>query len=241
LKKSVALFITTLFLAITIFIINQIYALYENLSLYSNRYIGENNLILKNTIHNLNKISDKIDSFTTLNKVLNNSFFISTPNGELRAKFKIEPLSGKIDINTPSKRDALLNLLNYYQIIDLEKFVSLLDEYNKSKILNQKMFQQLLNDYYKETGDETIFKIEWEKYLFIGDGEDYPFIKELMDEERKTIFGVKKDDIIPFEKNSSFLIDIKIDYLLNEEENRFEIEYDINRKKVIKVEGYPIY
>jgi hypothetical protein len=106
--------------------------------------------------------------------------------------------------------------------------------------------------YYKITGDKNIYKIPWQKYIYFSNGNNY-IVCEAMDLDLKKFLELEdidcKDlnhsknrilenfDIISFDKNSSFWVDINIKY----KQQNIDITYDIDKKKVIKIENNPIY
>ncbi len=192
-KKSVALFLTLVFVTSIIIIIGAIFALYEKFShntFYKN--ISQNSVIILDINKSLFKLSNKINEKTI--KYIFTSFPISSNNGNFRALITIIPLTNRVNINEVYKnkyaKKYLQNILEYYQVLDpffLENLIlDTVDLDNKEriggseivlknpffkqgKIYNYTHLKKILDYYFKITNDKNIYKIPWQKLFFFGD------------------------------------------------------------------------
>jgi len=267
LKNSIALFITIMFLVVIVSIINFILKDYDKFTSNSNSYIAQNNIIIKNSIKTLDKFADKIKSKEDLNKLFT-SFAISNKDGSFRAVYTISPLFDKINIHNKNISIFLDNLFSYYQILDplylknlildtLDKDTKERDDeseivlydpfFQNGNIYNYKHLKKIIDYYYKKRDDNRVFMIPWQKYIYFLDINNSYIDCDMIDDKLALFLGIDKNmqncksikefDIITFDKNRSYLIDVDIDYF----QNNIKIIYDINKKKVIKIENNPIY
>ena len=269
-KKGIALFVTMMFLMIIITIISKIMGDYEKFITIDNRYISQNSILIKDSVESLNKLSQNIDNYNDLKKI-----FISFPisDDDFKVVYSITPIFSKIDINHKNIGPFLDNLMQFYDIDDPILFKNLIKDtidkdieergseteiilknrfFQNGKIYNYRHFKEIMDYYYKITGDKNIYKIPWQKYIYFSNGNNN-IVCEAMDLDLKKFLELEdidcKDlnrsenrilenfDIISFDKNSSFWVDINIKY----KQQNIDITYDIDKKKVIKIENNPIY
>ena len=192
-KKSIALFLTLIFLTSLIIIIGGIFAIYNKISsndFYKN--ISQNSIIIKDINSSLCKLSKNIDKNNI--KYIFNTFPISSKDGHFRAVISIKPLFNRIDINEINNEQIktyLLNILENYQILDPVFFEDLildtidLDKiervggseiilknpfFKQGKIYNFTHLKEIINYYYSFTKDKNIYKVPWKKLFFFGNG-----------------------------------------------------------------------
>jgi len=118
--------------------------------------------------------------------------------------------------------------------------------------INKKIFKIILNYYVKKTDDKNVYKIPWNDF-FIFLNIHTPIYCKFMNKKFFNIFGENscKDlektkiantlDIIPFNKNKAIIISLDISYILNNQEENFNIIYDLHKKKVINIESSVLY
>jgi len=126
--------------------------------------------------------------------------------------------------------------------------------FQNGKIYNFKHLKQIENYYYKRTDDKNIYNIPWDELIFFGDGSKHILECHLISKKVADFLELdyeelncadnneilKNLNIISYDKNKSFWIESDITYFL-EKQNNIKIIYDINKKKVISIESYPIY
>ena len=191
-KKSVALFLTLVFVISVIIIIGSVFALYEKFS--DNTFykkISQNSVIIRDINKSLFKLSDKINEKNI--KYIFTSFLISSNDGNFRALITIIPLTNRVNINEVYKnryaKKYLQNILEYYQVLDpifLENLI--LDTidldknerlggseivlknpfFKQGKIYNYTHLKQILDYYFNITKDKKIYKIPWRKLFVFG-------------------------------------------------------------------------
>jgi len=112
--------------------------------------------------------------------------------------------------------------------------------FQNNQIYNYNHFKKILDYYNFLTNDTNIYKIDWNKYIFFGEKKRYSLDCNLITIELAQFIGVKfQNDIIscknliqnknskafdlkPFDKNSTYLLDIKIEY----DNNKIDLIYD---------------
>jgi hypothetical protein len=129
--------------------------------------------------------------------------------------------------------------------------------FKNGKIYNYSHFKQILDYYVKFTEDNNIYKIPWKKLIWFGNVDNIidcdilnkdvaKFLglnfeenigcKELKNKpENKDI--LKNLSIIPFNKSTPYLVDIKIKYF----KENLEIFYDINEKRIEYIKSNFLY
>ena len=120
--------------------------------------------------------------------------------------------------------------------------------------INKKILKKILDYYYKKRDDKSVYKIPWDKY-FIFLSIHTPIYCEFVNKNILDVLNVENDvcenlkkskianklDIISFDKNKTLILDLNISYILNNQEEKMNIIYDLNQKKVIDIESYPLY
>ena len=196
-RRSIALFLTLIFLTILLGIVGSIIGIYKKISKNSfEKDMSQNSILIKNIAFVLNNISKDING-SDVNK-LYQTFFISSSNGDFRVVIKVKPLLDKVDINTYKDKtkekyiDMFLdNILEFYQIKDPVLFKSLIKDtldtdniervegseirlynpfFKNGKIYNFKHFEEILDYYVKLTNDKEIYKIPWKDLIWFGNG-----------------------------------------------------------------------
>ena len=130
--------------------------------------------------------------------------------------------------------------------------------FKNGKIYNYKHFKQILDYYSKTAEDKGVYKIPWKKLIRFGDGKGIidcdiinpqvaKFLGLIYDDEDLNCKGLENDNenkdilkklsIIPFNKKISYLVDVKISY--NNE--KLNIIYDINKKRIKDIKSSSIY
>jgi len=136
--------------------------------------------------------------------------------------------------------------------------IKLIDpSFPNGKIYSFKHFKKILKFYAHERRDEDIFKIPWKKLIYFGDKKIYPIDCKRINKNIATFLGlvfeeysckeilnydenkklIKNLDIISFNKKTPYFIKVTIHY----DTENFKLIYDINSKKVIDLEYYPLY
>ena len=128
----------------------------------------------------------------------------------------------------------------------------------KNGSLTFKKFKYLLKYYAEKRDDKSVFHIPWKNLIFFANI-NTPLVCDFVDKNLTEFLGVENDlckivnksnqvekklkflDIIPFAKNIEFWIKINVNYVLRNKNNKFTVIYDINNKKVISIESYPVY
>jgi hypothetical protein len=262
-KKSVTLFVTLLFIMAATFIVSQILNTYKKATSVSFEFIAQNTKIIQNI-----KTALKNTDFNQTLSFFNKPLFISSKNGDFRAKIEIYPvctinindylIKGKINKNIDALFDFLADKYNIGDIIYLKDLI--LDSidsddkersaYSEIKLQNPAFqdggiytyadFMQILEYYSKKAHDKSVFKIEWKKYFNFKKTQ---LFKECAD---KNIINLNDQNItnfniITYDANvSSFIVGIKIAYVLRSSQ-KMNVFYDIKQKKVIDIEENPLY
>ena len=125
------------------------------------------------------------------------------------------------------------------------------------KIYSYEHFKQILTFYSEQRRDDSVFKIPWKKYIYFGSIRKTPVDCERLDKLTASFLGLVFDeysceeiksfeenkkiidslDIITFNKKKPYPVKINIKY--NNE--HIKMIYDINYKKVEKLEYDPVY
>ena len=160
----------------------------------------------------------------------------------------------------------LQNLFDYYNVADFYYFKNLLLDtfdsdnierdsfteiknydytFNNGNIYSFNQFKKILIQYINYTNDKNILKIPWQKLIYFSD-ESTIIDCENMNKKFLKFYGInnckeKNDianalDIISYEKNRSYLIEIDVNYTLD----NLKIVYNLNTKKAV-VENNPLY
>lgn len=213
-KKSVALFLTLVFVISVIIIIGSVFALYEKFS--DNTFykkISQNSIIIRDINKSFFKLSDKINEKNI--KYIFTSFLISSNDGNFRALITIIPLTNRVNINEVYKnryaKKYLQNILEYYQVLDPVFFENLLFDsidtdkneriggseivlenpfFKQGKIYNYTHLKQILDYYANFTNDKNIYKIPWFK-LFVFEKENFPIDCNLISKKTAKFLGLK--------------------------------------------------
>jgi len=199
-----------------------------------NNKININNLIENNKTNNyiLNTISNILEYYQILDPLFFEDLLLDTIDKD----------------NLERSADSEIILLN--------------KNFQNGQIYNYHHLKKILDYYASIKDDKTIYKIPWEKYLFFGENKKYILDCNLLSKELATFIGLEiKNDIISckniqidenkkiiknlhiqaFDKNSSYLIKIKANYILNNQNNTLNFIYDTKEKKVVSVENNFIY
>ncbi|WP_456489269.1 hypothetical protein [Caminibacter pacificus] len=261
-RKSIALFLTLIFLTAAFVIIGMIIKNYQKITSKDYTFISQNSVIISDTLNTLKNLD--INSSEDLNKILG-EFPITSKNGEFRGVISISAIS-TININDYYKNkkidkniDKLIDFLALkYDIkdpiylkdlildtIDKDKiersaYSEIINEnpfFQNGKIYTKKQFSELLNYYQKQTLDKNVKKVPWKKYFNFYISQLYNPQKDIitLNEKNETDFN-----IISFEKAKNFYVEIGIDYAYHSKQ-KINIIYDIKNKKVLRVEVNPIY
>jgi len=130
--------------------------------------------------------------------------------------------------------------------------IKLFDKTFPNGYINKKIFKIILDYYYKKRNDKNIYKIPWNKY-FIFLKIDTPIYCKFMN---KNLFNLFKNnscsnlektkiakglDIIAFNKTKNIIVNLNISYILNNQEEKLNILYNLTKKKVINIESNILY
>jgi hypothetical protein len=196
LRKSIALFLTLVFITITLGIIGVIINIYKEISKNNfEKVISQNSVLIMNIKSVLDNVVKDINGSDIKN--IYGTFPVTNKDGSFRLLVEIKPLLDKININEYLNKNKkkyidtfLDNILEYYQIKDPVFFKSLiLDTLDRDdvervgdseirledkffingKILNYSHFKRILDYYVKYTEDKDIYKIPWEQLIWFGE------------------------------------------------------------------------
>jgi len=286
LRKSIALFITLLFLLAVIVVLNKIL---NTKTTSFGKIISENSLIVKNTLDTLKEIKKNINKSDDLDNIFT-TFPLSNNDGTFRAVINIKPVFDKIDINAllqkgkinPYIENYLENILSYYKIEDPEYLKDLILDTIDTDLEEREAYSEIANEnpyfqngkiygvdqlnainrtYFKKTDDKNVFQIPWEEYFYFGDGKIHMLDCERMDTQTAKFLSlnveeqtdcetistkennetIKNLNIIPYDKNQSYWVEVNINYIFDDVNSTLKITYDLNNKKVINIESNPVY
>jgi len=217
LRKSIALFVTLIFLSIIVTLINSIFGVYDKFTAQNVFYksIAQNSLIIKNIKDILSDISDDINSNEDLDMLFQR---YKLNYADTLLNIKISPLFDKININeislttqSPYIRKYLYDILEFYNVKDPEYFIDLIEdtidsdteeknafseikltnpEFPNGKIYSYKHFEKILKFYANERRDKNIFKIPWRKLIYFGEKKLYPIDCERIDKNIASYLGL---------------------------------------------------
>jgi hypothetical protein len=197
-RKSIALFLTLVFMTIILGIVATIINIYKNISKTSfEKDISQNSVLIMNVKSILDDFIKDINESDI--KEIYNTFSIKNKDGSFKVLIQIKPLLDKVNINEYLSKNKkkyidmyLNNILEFYQIQDPVFFKALiLDTLDKDvvervgnseiklqnkffkngKIYNYLHFKQILDYYVKFTGDHNIYKIPWKKLIWFGNND----------------------------------------------------------------------
>ena len=190
-RKSIALLLTLVFIAITVSLTGIILVFYDKITKSDTfRIIGENSLLLRSLKSEMSKVNLKTDK--DVENLLKYDFYVETKNFKLQVSFKA--LNNKLNINkflekngkiNDAFNDVMDNLCTFYELKECEYLKSLIaDSIDKdnnersdgSEIKNYMPFKdgaiynlnemRLINKfYYMHTKDKNIFQVKWEKFF----------------------------------------------------------------------------
>ena len=193
-KKSIALFLTLIFITIIMAVLGGIFAVYQKFTKDSfYKSISQNSILIKNIKSTLDNISKDINGSDIKN--IFQTFPISSKDGNFRALITIKPMFDRVDINEINKnkyvKKYLENILEYYQTADPVLFESIILDtidldtkervggseivlnrafFKQGRIYNYTHFKEILDYYVKLTNDKSVYKIPWQKLFIFGNG-----------------------------------------------------------------------
>ena len=264
-KKAIALFITMMFLVVIVAIISKMMNKYEKFLSIDNKYIAQNNIIIQDTINVLKNLTKDMNSYNDIKNIFT-SFALNekdfkvlytiTPFSKVNINkknidFYLDNIFDYYHINDPLFLENLI-----YDTIDkdtkerdIESEIILYNHFfQNGGIYNYRHLKMILDYYYKKTDDKAVYKIPWRKlFEFRGDVivcqamdknvKKFLNLEDLECDSNNTNKILREFDIISYDKNISFLINVNVKY--NQE--NINIIYDINKKKVVSIENNPIY
>ena len=193
-RKSIALFLTIIFITVIMAVLSGIFAVYQKFTKDSfYKSISQNSILIKNIKSTLDNISKDINGSDIKN--IFQTFPISSKDGNFRALITIKPMFDRVDINEINKnkyvKKYLENILEYYQTADPVLFESIVLDtidldtkervggseivlnrafFKQGRIYNYTHFKEILDYYVKLTNDKSVYKIPWQKLFIFGNG-----------------------------------------------------------------------
>jgi len=193
-RKSIALFLTVIFITVIMAVLSGIFAVYQKFTKDSfYKSISQNSILIKNIKSTLDNISKDINGIDIKN--IFQTFPISSKDGNFRALITIKPMFDRVDINEINKnkyvKKYLENILEYYQTADPVLFESIILDtidldtkervggseivlnrafFKQGRIYNYTHFKEILDYYVKLTNDKSVYKIPWQKLFIFGNG-----------------------------------------------------------------------
>jgi len=193
-KKSIALFLTIIFITVIMAVLGGIFAVYQKFTKDSfYKSISQNSILIKDIKSVLDNISKDINGSDIKN--IFQTFPISSKDGNFRALITIKPLFDRVDINEINKnkyvKKYLESILEYYQTADPVLFESIVLDtidldtkervggseivlnkpfFKQGRIYNYTHFKEILDYYVKLTNDKSVYKIPWQKLFIFGNG-----------------------------------------------------------------------
>ena len=131
--------------------------------------------------------------------------------------------------------------------------IKLENNYFPNGDINKDILKKIIDHYYKKSEDKNVYKIPWDKlFTFFKTPAYCEFLnkeilnilgfekscEETMENNKKTL---EKLNIISFNRIKPLIVKIDINYVLNKNEENLKIFYDINKKKVIRIENSILY
>ena len=193
-RKSIALFLTVIFITVIMAVLSGIFAVYQKFTKDSfYKSISQNSILIKNIKSTLDNISKDINGIDIKN--IFQTFPISSKDGNFRALITIKPMFDRVDINEINKnkyvKKYLESILEYYQTADPVLFESIILDtidldtkervggseivlnrafFKQGRIYNYTHFKEILDYYVKLTNDKSVYKIPWQKLFIFGNG-----------------------------------------------------------------------
>jgi len=203
----------------------------------------------------ISPINDKLNINNLIENNKTNEYLLNTLSNILEYYEILDPLFFEDLLLDTIDKDNLERSADSEIILQNKNF-------QNGLIYNQKHFKQILNHYSKLKNDTNIYKVPWDKFIFFGEDIKYILDCNLLSKELAKFIGLEiKNDIITcsnlesnenkkilqklniksYDKNSSYLININTNYILNEKQNKLEFIYNTKEKKVVRVEKSFIY
>jgi hypothetical protein len=262
----------------------------KNSSVEEKTYI-QTNFLLMDTLRYIkkNKILEDIDSPEKFKFLLDNTSYIPMEFGDYKVLIQIEDEMGKYNINSINLYDNKIlfnNIRDKYKINDIDLLLFLIKHgvidkknkdlfsdiemsypyaklysFGKGKIVNIKHFNQILDFYYSETKDNSVYSVPWDKILRFDDPKSFKIdinyispdllkliMPDINDENLKLItnnskiiynledLGLSDDDMtILKQMNVSFFekeLKFELNIISGDYSIKKEFYYDIDKKKV---------
>jgi hypothetical protein len=195
LRKSIALFLTLIFITVILAIVGSIIGIYKKISKNNfERDISQNSVLIMNVKNILDNVVKDLNKSNI--KKIYNSFPVINRDGDFKVLITIKPLLDKININEYFDKNKkkyislfLDNILDYYQIKDPIFFKALIEDtldkddiervgnseirlkdkfFKNGKIYNYEHFKKILDYYAKYSEDKNIYKIPWKNLIWFG-------------------------------------------------------------------------
>ena len=130
------------------------------------------------------------------------------------------------------------------------------------KIYSYIHFQKILDYYYKKREDPSIYKIPWNSLIYFGEKKRFMIDCNFIEKNVVKFLALKYDgtlnctklakypanesimkemDIEPYKKGIDFWLLVNIEYNKAKQRERLIMTYNLNNKKVVKIESHPLY
>ncbi|WP_187647800.1 hypothetical protein [Nitrosophilus labii] len=243
-KKSIALFIVLIFIAVASSLIAIVYKESQKALSFSKIYekISQNSLLIRDFEYILKNSLKDINSSEDLDMLFVSSPLLSSKDGEFNFGFSLRPLSDKINLNflkDKKKReyikDYIYRVCSFYEVEDTEFFIALLEDtidvdieervvgseivlenrrFKNGFIESFSHFYKILDYYFKMSQDSNIFKVNWKELIYF-------------DKDLKSIIDCKRLS----SQNARFL-GLPVE---NESFDCEELKKDVKYKEILKV------
>jgi hypothetical protein len=227
-----------------------------------------------------------IKNSVDLDDFLSSASYLSYANDDLSLSIELQPLSNKVNINSIliNKKidknivDFLKKISVKYNLLDVDFLISLIldtidkDEspreigseistqdikFSNSRIIDFSHFQTLMDYYIKNTQDENILKIPWDKLIFFGESKKGMIDCSRMDISLVDILGFDKEsysgcsdlnqtedykalaqkyDIKAYSKGDNYYIFVSIVQAKDSTKEKISFMYDLKTSKASEIE-----
>jgi hypothetical protein len=282
-RKGIVLLITIALLAILTPLILISLGQIKSTTIHSqnNKIALSSSLFLENIINLLQQKAKLIQSNKDLDSFITSMNFYYSGT-DIFFELKVLPVLDKININNlyfnqkkdPYISNFILNLTEKYKLNDGNYLLSLLldtidedtderatlseiklqkPQFRNGLIVNTMHLKKIMQAYYNQTLDPSIFNIPWEKYIYFGEKDTRNIIDcNIVSDETLELLGIQlthnsrckisknsKNQAIatelkisPFSKNQAYLVDVQVKYVNDKTEEVYHFIYDVNKQHI---------